>query len=267
MRKITNGVTGGPILGTLTAVGQTVSSVVSNNDINFSPNGTGEIQVNAHLNMRSNKKLVLKDSDNSNKVELAVPADVTVDATYTFPAGGPVDGLFLQTDTSGNLTWVAADVDITDNTTSASTHYPTLTTNTSGSVTGVTVSSSKFSFQPSTGNLTVSGQVSGGSASFSGNMSAATITETSSITLKENIQPIDNALDKIMQLAGKIYDRKDGSTKNEVGLIAEEVNSVIPELVKRNSDGQAESIYYTKLGAYLVEAIKTLKNEIDSLKR
>lgn len=267
MRKITNGVTGGPILGTLTAVGQTVSSVVSNNDINFTPNGSGEIQVNAHLNMRSNKKLVLKDADNSNKVELAVPTTVSVDATYTFPAGGPTAGLFLQTDAGGNLSWVAADVDITDNTTSASTHYPTLTTSTSGSVTGVTVSSSKFSFQPSSGNLSVGGQVSGGSASFSGNMSAASITETSSITLKENIIPIDNALDKVMQLAGKIYDRKDGSAKGEVGLIAEDVEKVIPELVKRNANGKAESIYYTKLGAYLIEAIKTIKDEIDNLKR
>ena len=62
----------------------------------------------------------------------------------------------------------------------------------------------------------------------------------------------------------KYYERRD---KGEVGLIAEDVEKVIPELVKRNANGKAESIYYTKLGAYLIEAIKTIKDEIDNLKR
>lgn len=261
MRKITNGVTGGPILGTLTAVGQTISSVVSDNDINLSPSGIGEIQANSHLNLRGGKNLVLLDDDNSQSVTLAVPADVTSNAVYTFPAGGPSNGLFLQTDGSGNLSWQAADVDVTNNTTDATTYYPTITTATTGSVTGITVSNTKLSFQPSTGNLTVGGLVSGGSASFTGNMSAASITETSSIVYKENINPITNALDAIMQLAGVTYDRKDGSSKNEAGLIKEEVEKILPNLVK--DDG----IHYTKLSAYLIEAIKILKNEIDTLKR
>lgn len=119
-----------------------------------------------------------------------------------------------------------------------------------------------------TGALRVAGGVGiSGNCYVGGSFSAQSITETSSITLKENVQPLDNALDKIMNLAGKMYDRKDGSRKNEVGLIAEEVESVIPELVAKNQKGEPESIYYTKLGAYLVEAIKTLKNEIDSIKR
>jgi len=266
MRKITNGVTGGPILGTLTAVGQTISSVLTDNDITLTPNGNGEIQVNSHMNLRSGSNLVLLDNDNSQSVTLAVPADVTSDATYTFPAAGPDAGKFLQTDAGGQLSWVAADIQISNNTTDAATYYPTMTTATSGGITGETVSNTKFSFQPSTGNLTITGQLGGASASFSGNMSAATITETSSITLKENTSPIENALDSVMELAGKIYDRKDGSTKNEAGLIAEEVNKILPNLVKKDSEGNPESIYYTKLSAYLIEAIKTLKVEIDKIK-
>lgn len=266
MRKITNGVTGGPILGTLTAVGQTISSVVADNDITLTPQGTGEVQVDSHVNMRGGSNLVLLDDDNSNSVTLSVPADVTSDATYTFPAGGPVNGLFLQTDASGNLTWVAADVDITNNTTDAATYYPALTTSTSGSVTGVTVSNTKLSFQPSTGNLSIGGQLSGGSASFSGNMSADSITETSSIALKENIKPIDNALETLMMITGKVYDRKDGSSTKEAGFIAEEVNEILPNLVKKDENGNPQSIYYTKFSAYLLEAIKTLKEEIEILK-
>ena len=97
-------------------------------------------------------------------------------------------------------------------------------------------------------------------------MSAGSITETSSIVLKENITPIEDALDAILKLTGKVYDRKDGSSYNEVGLIAEEVNKVIPNVVKKDATGNTESIYYSRLSAYLIEAVKALKTEIDSLK-
>ena len=75
-----------------------------------------------------------------------------------------------------------------------------------------------------------------------------------------------NALDRILQLCGVSYDRRDGSRKNEVGLIAEEVNKIIPNLVTKSATGDPEGIQYTKLTAYLVEAIKSLKAEIDELK-
>ena len=74
-------------------------------------------------------------------------------------------------------------------------------------------------------------------------MSAGSITETSSIALKENITPIEDALEAIIKLTGKVYDRKDGSSYNEVGLIAEEVNEVIPNVVKKDATGNTESIY------------------------
>jgi hypothetical protein len=93
-----------------------------------------------------------------------------------------------------------------------------------------------------------------------------TITENSSIVYKENVTPIANALDAVMQLVGGTYDRKNNSTKNEAGLIAEEVDKILPNLVKHREDGSAEGIQYTKLTAYLVEAIKSLKAEIDELK-
>lgn len=93
-----------------------------------------------------------------------------------------------------------------------------------------------------------------------------TITETSSIALKENVAPIDNALESILQLVGVTYDRKDGSTKNEAGLIAEDVNNVIPNVVAKDANGNPSGINYSRLSAYLIEAVKTLKEEIDSLK-
>jgi hypothetical protein len=93
-----------------------------------------------------------------------------------------------------------------------------------------------------------------------------TLTETSSITFKENVQPLTGALDSILQLSGKIYDRKDGSYKNETGLIAEEVEKIIPYVVTKDQDGNPYGINYTKLVAYLIESIKTLNTEINELK-
>ena len=105
----------------------------------------------------------------------------------------------------------------------------------------------------------------------SGNFAAGTITataftETSSIALKENVNPISDGLSSILSLSGVTYDRKDGSYKKEAGLIAEDVYRVLPNLVSLNKDGNPEGINYTKLTAYLIEAVKELKTELDSLK-
>jgi hypothetical protein len=112
-----------------------------------------------------------------------------------------------------------------------------------------------------TGTLVVTGGVG-----ISGQITAATIVETSSIAFKENINPIENALDLIMQLAGVTYDRKDNK-EHEAGLIAEQVHTIIPDLVSLDADGNPHGIKYTKLTAYLLEAIKSLKTEINALKK
>jgi hypothetical protein len=99
-----------------------------------------------------------------------------------------------------------------------------------------------------------------------GNFRATSITESSSITLKENVRPIEDSLSFIKKLNGVVYDRKDGSSKDEAGLIAEEVYKVLPNLVSL-VNGAPEAIQYTKLTAYLIEAVKILEAEINELKR
>jgi hypothetical protein len=111
-----------------------------------------------------------------------------------------------------------------------------------------------------TGTLVVTGGVG-----ISGQLTATTLVETSSIAFKENINPIDNALELIMQLAGVTYDRKDNK-EHEAGLIAEQVYKIIPDLVSLDANGKPHGIKYTKLGAYLIESIKELKQEINQLK-
>jgi hypothetical protein len=98
-------------------------------------------------------------------------------------------------------------------------------------------------------------------------MTATSIVEDSSIALKENVNPITNALENVLKLSGVTYDRKDGSTKDEAGLIAEDVYNVLPNLVKLDDAGKPLGINYTKLTAYLIESVKTLTNEIAELKK
>ena len=117
-----------------------------------------------------------------------------------------------------------------------------------------------------TGTLVVTGGIGASGQITCATISATTVTETSSIALKENVMPITNALDTILSLVGVTYDRKDGSRKGEAGLIAEDVDKVIPNLVSKDKDGNPEGIYYTKLTAYLIESIKTLEKEITKLK-
>ncbi len=112
-----------------------------------------------------------------------------------------------------------------------------------------------------TGTLVVTGGVG-----ISGQLTCTTLVETSSIAFKENVMPIENALNLILQLVGVTYDRKD-QARNEAGLIAEEVYKVVPSLVSLDENGNPYGIQYTKITAYLVECIKSLKQEINELKR
>ena len=111
-----------------------------------------------------------------------------------------------------------------------------------------------------TGTLVVTGGVG-----ISGQLTATTFVETSSIAFKENVQPIENALETVMKLFGVTYDRIDNN-EHEAGLIAEEVYKHAPDLVSLDKYGKPYGVKYTKIGAYLIESIKSLKQEIEDLK-
>jgi hypothetical protein len=92
------------------------------------------------------------------------------------------------------------------------------------------------------------------------------ITETSSRRYKENIYTLDNALEKIINLRGVTYNKK-GNTTEEIGIIAEEVAEILPQIVKYNSLNEPDSVSYGRITALLIEAIKELKKEIELLKQ
>ena len=90
------------------------------------------------------------------------------------------------------------------------------------------------------------------------------ITSVSDIRTKENIETITNGLDIIDSLRG-VYYNKIGEDDRNVGVIAQEVEEVLPEVVKTDADGM-KSVDYGKMVGVLIEAIKDLKTELDQLK-
>lgn len=87
----------------------------------------------------------------------------------------------------------------------------------------------------------------------------------SSIRWKRNIQAIDEPLDKLMELRGVYYDwDSDHGGQHDVGMIAEEVGKVLPEIVSYEKNGiDADGMDYSKLTPLLVEAVKALKAQLD----
>lgn len=111
-------------------------------------------------------------------------------------------------------------------------------------------------FSNNTGTTTHLTLDSGGNLTASGN-----VTAYSDVRLKSDIQTITNALELVKRLRGAAY-IKDG--KASIGVIAQEVQEVLPQLVQENSDGYL-SVAYGNMVAVLIEAVKELNTKIESL--
>ena len=139
-------------------------------------------------------------------------------------------------------------ITITDDTSTNATRYVTFTSATSGSISTENVSSTKLTFNPSTGDLTVGGNV----------------TANSDLNLKEDIVTIPDALQKVRDMRGVSFSWKENGRKS-IGVVAQEVEKVLPELVNE-TDG-VKSVAYGNIIGLLIEAIKEQQIQIDELKR
>ena len=102
----------------------------------------------------------------------------------------------------------------------------------------------------------------------SGNLTmSGNITAYSDIRLKDNIEVIPDALAKVQQLRGVTFTRNDVEDleKRHTGVIAQEVEAVLPEAVSEDNDG-IKNVAYGNMVGLLIEAIKELKTEVDDLK-
>ena len=92
--------------------------------------------------------------------------------------------------------------------------------------------------------------------------------QSSDERLKDNIQPIESPLEKIFQINGVSFDwnnKQDLYSGRDVGVIAQEIESVLPEIVQTRESGM-KAVRYEKIVALLIEAIKEQQLQIDELK-
>jgi len=82
---------------------------------------------------------------------------------------------------------------------------------------------------------------------------------------KENIEPITDALQKVLSMTGVAYTLKDHPSRRHIGLLAQEVQNVVPEAVLTAEDGTL-AVSYPNLVAVLIQATKQMHADIQALK-
>ena len=126
-----------------------------------------------------------------------------------------------------------------------------------------------------TGNIEASGNISGSSVSSSGDILAdgdVVAYNSSDMRLKNNLQVIEGALDKIDGINGYEFDWNDKSPGwarqrgHDVGVVAQEVQKIHPEIVEERKNGYL-GVDYKRLVPLLIQSVKELKQEIDEIKQ
>jgi len=132
-----------------------------------------------------------------------------------------------------------------------------------------------ISYNNSSGVITCTidspGEVGLGNLSSSGNSLSGSFTATGNITaysderLKENVETIEGALDKVLQMRGVTYNYKSELNDGQrgTGVIAQEMQQVMPEVVE---EGEYLSVAYGNIVGVLIEAVKELKEELNKCK-
>jgi hypothetical protein len=151
---------------------------------------------------------------------------------------------FMSTTDKDNLNKIVAgttgvSVAITDDNTTNATRYPTFVSATNGTTSSIYVASADLSFNPSSGQL-----------------SAVSFNSTSDERLKTDIEPITDALNTIEKISGKTY-KLVSNNINSAGVIAQELQAVLPNSVSDRGDGFL-SVNYDSIIPYLIEAVKEL---------
>jgi len=151
----------------------------------------------------------------------------------------PATGLSFSGISLGNsFDVILTDISSTDDTSTNNTFYPVFV---DGTDSPAKISTSGLTYNPSLGKLT-----------------ATIVNSTSDENLKKDIHTIENALDKVKQLRGVDF-KWIKSEEKSMGVIAQEIQKVFPELVSENENGL--SVNYNGLIGVLIEAIKELSDK------
>lgn len=223
------------------ATGQTfLASATSSQDgivVRGRAGGTGTFRVTVTpTTLNGNRSLALPDYDG------------TAVAVATTGTNGQV--LTSSGSSTSAPTWTTISSGATvsnDTTTNANTYYPTMANNqTTGAMTSAVVSNTKLYFNPSTGTL-----------------NSTIFNSLSDITLKKDVTRISDGLEVVLSLNPVEFVWKD-SGKKSAGVIAQEIEQILPHLVDTNEEG-IKSVNYMGMIAYLVEAVKKLDARVRTL--
>ena len=208
--------------------------------------------------MPSWKKLIVSGSD------AAIPS-VSTAADFTIDAGGDIvldaDGTDIKLKDGGtefgSFKRVTSDLVIKSETSNNHLLFK-------GNDGGATITALDLDME-NAGNELFNANISGSQIEASGDVIAF---GSSDKRLKDNIVRIENPLEKVDKIGGYTFDWNDKQetyTGKDVGVIAQEIQEVLPELVTERDNGYL-AVKYEKVVPLLIESIKELKKEVDEIK-
>jgi hypothetical protein len=221
-----------------------VSNTISGGQLSAGP-----LRLLANVAVTNSVSNVFVITSNSTSSNVVLSGNVTfVGATILANGSSGSVGQVLTSNGTG-LYWsnILSGVTLAANNTDAQSFFFPMTNTTSGEWSNGVISNTKLFFVPSTGTL-----------------NATIFNSLSDRSSKVEIQILDNALDLVKLIDGVEFKWKDNHHKS-AGVIAQEVEKVIPYLVETSESG-IKSVNYNGLIGFLVESIKTLSNEIEELK-
>ena len=251
--------------------GSSTQAFLSDGDGSFSWGSSGhtteELQdiIGAMFSTNTETRVAATYDDTNGKINIVVD-DMTADNNTTYSAGANMSlsgTTFSSTDT--NTTYSVGAGGLTEQ---------NFTTTLKNKLDGIAASATATTQGYVSGNNVSFGTLAASTGTFSGAITSTgdiTAYYSSDIALKENISPISQALHKVGLISGYEFDWKDHKDPqvigkgHDVGIIAQEVEKVLPEVVMTRENGK-KAVNYQKIIPLLIESIKELKSELDDLK-
>jgi len=192
--------------------------------------------------------------------------DATVAGSGDIISKGGHDAIFgLFCNTSLNQS-SSITINCSDNTGSSTTNVAQFKVSGASNTPQVLIPGSVASSSKTTGALVVTGGVGIGGKLYVGDDIIAF--DTSDVTLKENITPISNAVDKVLSISGNTFkwnEKSIYSGEESTGIIAQEIEALgLPGVTTIRENG-TKAVRYDRLVPLLIEAIKELNSKIESL--